>query len=53
MALPFPPDEEIAAFEQIAGPIDAQIKTQSKQNAALATARDMLLPRLMKGEVNL
>lgn len=53
VALPFPPDEEIAAFEQIAGPIDAQIKAQSKQNAALATARDMLLPRLMKGEVNL
>ena len=49
VALPFPPDEEIAAFEQIAGPIDAQIKAQSKQNAALATARDMLLPRLMKG----
>ena len=51
VALPFPPDEEIAAFEQIAGPIDAQIKAQSKQNAALATARDMLLPRLMKGDV--
>jgi len=48
--LPFPSDEEIAAFEQIAGPIDAQIKTLSKQNAALAAARDMLLPRLMKGE---
>ena len=51
VALPFPPDEEVAAFEQIAGPIDAQIKAQSKQNAALAAARDMLLPRLMKGEV--
>ena len=49
--LPFPPDEEVAAFEQIAGPIDAQIKAQSKQNAALAAARDMLLPRLMKGGV--
>lgn len=49
--LPFPSDEEIAAFEQIAGPIDAQIKALSKQNAALATARDMLLPRLMKGEL--
>ena len=48
VALPFPPDEEIAAFEQIAGPIDAQIKALSMQNAALAAARDMLLPRLMK-----
>lgn len=51
VALPFPPDEEIASFEQIAGPIDAQIKALSKQNAALAAARDMLLPRLMKGGV--
>lgn len=49
VALPFPPDEEIASFEQIAGPIDAQIKALSRQNAALAAARDMLLPRLMKG----
>lgn len=48
VALPFPPDEEIAAFEQIAGPIDAQIKALSMQNASLAAARDMLLPRLMK-----
>ena len=51
VTLPFPPDEEVAAFEQIAGPIDAQIKALSMQNAALAAARDMLLPRLMKGEV--
>jgi type I restriction enzyme S subunit len=51
VALPFPPDEEIASFEQIAGPIDAQIKAQSKQNAVLATARDMLLPRLMKRDL--
>lgn len=52
VTLPFPPDEEIAAFEQIAGPIDAQIKALSMQNAALAAARDMLLPRLMKGDIN-
>ena len=49
--LPFPPDAEISAFEQVAEPIDAQIKALSKQSAALAAARDMLLPRLMKGEV--
>ena len=52
-ALPFPPDEAIAAFEQIAGPIDAQITALSRQNAFLATARDMLLPRLMNGEEKL
>ena len=48
--LPSPADEEVSAFEQIAAPIDAQIKALSKQNVALATARDMLLSRLMKGE---
>lgn len=53
VSLPFPPDEAIAAFEQIAGPIDAQIKALSRQNAFLATARDMLLPRLMNGEEKL
>lgn len=51
--LPFPTDAEIVAFEKIAEPIDAQIKVLSKQNVTLAIARDMLLPRLMKGEVNL
>lgn len=49
--LPFPLDEEIAAFEQIAGPIDAQIKALSKQSAALTAARDMLLPRLMNNKL--
>ena len=28
-----------------------QIENLTKQSAALAAARDMLLPRLMKGEV--
>ena len=47
--LTFPPDAEIAAFEQIVEPIDEQIKALSKQNVALTASRDMLLPRLMKG----
>ena len=51
VVLPFPPDAEIVAFEQIARPIDAQIKALSKQSAALATARDMLLPRLMNNNL--
>lgn len=49
--LPFPPEEDILAFERLASPIDSQIKVLSKQSAALAAARDKLLPRLMKGEV--
>lgn len=49
--LPFPSEEEILAFERFASPIDSQIKVLSRQSAALAAARDMLLPRLMKGDV--
>ena len=51
--LPFPSEEEILVFERFASPIDSQIKVLSKQSAALAAARDMLLPRLMKGGVGL
>ena len=51
--LPFPPEEDILAFERLASPIDSQIKVLSKQSAALAAARNVLLPRLMKGAVNL
>lgn len=47
--VPYPSTDEIVAFEQTVSPMDEQVKTLSKQNATLATARDMLLPRLMKG----
>ena len=47
--VPYPSTDEIVAFEQTVSPMDEQVKTLSKQSAALAGARDMLLPRLMKG----
>ena len=50
--VPYPSTDEIVAFEQTVSPMDEQVKTLSKQSAALAGARDMLLPRLMKGEMN-
>ena len=46
--LPSPTEEEIASFEHIVAPMDAQIKVLSEQTTALAAVRDMLLPRLMK-----
>jgi type I restriction enzyme S subunit len=46
------PSGEIArAFEELAGPIFAQIELLQIQNAKLAAARDLLLPRLMDGRI--
>ena len=51
MDIPVPDKESLAAFNDIVTPLMQQVRTLSKQSAALAAARDMLLPRLMKGEV--
>ena len=45
-----PPDDLRIKFDMAVEPMFAQKRLLKKQNAALATARDMLLPRLMKGE---
>ena len=46
------PDNKILAlFEQQATPIYEQINRLTKHNQTLAKARDLLLPRLMNGEV--
>ena len=39
------------SFEKEVKPMFDQIENLSRQNTALATVRDMLLPRLMKGNV--
>jgi type I restriction enzyme, S subunit len=46
-----PPDNEILAFEKVVKPIDEQISKLELQNRALAAARDLLLPRLMSGKL--
>lgn len=48
--VPYPSTDEIVAFEYTVSPMDEQVKTLSKQNAVLSATRDMLLPRLMKGQ---
>ncbi|MGL5721076.1 MAG: restriction endonuclease subunit S [Brevinema sp.] len=48
---PLPPAELLAQFEAQVAPLFAQIKELQHQNAQLALARDLLLPRLMRGEV--
>lgn len=46
-----PPERLIEDFEDISEPIDEQIKTLHIRNIRLTQARDLLLPRLMNGEI--
>lgn len=52
--MPFvvPTDGELEAFHGFAGPIFAMIKSNQRENNRLATLRDMLLPKLMSGEID-
>lgn len=49
--VPKPPVGLLTMFNDTIRPITAQCKTLALQNRALADARDLLLPRLMSGEV--
>ena len=46
-----PPTDMIEKFEDISDPIDEQLKVLHTQNIKLKQARDLLLPRLMNGEI--
>ena len=46
-----PPDELRVRFLEVAGPIHQQIDTLTAMNEKLRTARDLLLRRLMRGEL--
>jgi type I restriction enzyme, S subunit len=41
----------VRAFEEVSTPIDEQLRTLFLQNQRLQSARDLLLPRLMSGEI--
>jgi type I restriction enzyme S subunit len=47
-----PPDDIVAAYERLAGPLDEQIRTLENQSRTLATLRDTLLPKLLSGELS-
>jgi type I restriction enzyme S subunit len=49
--MPRPPDGLLAAFNDVVRPMIMLCKTLALQNRSLAEARDLLLPRLMNGEV--
>lgn len=46
-----PSDQLLSLFEETVSPIHKQIYTLGKYNQALTQARDLLLPRLMNGEI--
>ena len=49
--VPGPPDGLLAAFNDTMLPIIQQCRTLALQNRVLTEARDLLLPRLMNGEI--
>ncbi len=53
-ALPIviPSDKNLALFEEVVGAQFALIQENKRENEALATLRDTLLPRLMSGEIS-
>jgi type I restriction enzyme S subunit len=46
-----PPENIIKQYEKISAPIDQQILNLTLQNQKLKAARDLLLPKLMNGEI--
>lgn len=49
--VPLPPDGLRNSFESVIQPIVEQLKALTFLNQKLRTARDLLLPRLMSGEI--
>lgn len=49
--IPKPPEGLLSIFNDTVRPITQQCKALALQNRALAEARDLLLPRLMNGEI--
>ena len=50
-ALLLPPAELLASFEEVATPMLDQAEVLARANARLAAARDLLLPRLLSGQL--
>ena len=53
--MPFivPTDDELEKFHKIAGPLFMMIKSNQRENKYLGELRDVLLPKLMSGEINM
>jgi type I restriction enzyme S subunit len=49
--IPVPPEEVIKEFNNIASPLFEMITVNAKENLVLARIRDVLLPKLLSGEI--
>ena len=47
-----PSDAELIEFNDLAKPMLAQIESNRRENIRLSALRDMLLPKLMAGEID-
>ena len=47
-----PPDEVVAAYEEKVSPLDNEIRIHEVQTRTLAAIRDMMLPKLLNGELS-
>ena len=48
----FPTENELSDFHDVTEPMFSQIKANQQENTRLAALRDTLLPKLMKGEID-
>ena len=51
LQFPLPPHNLLKEFEKLARPIRARMEHNLKESRTLASLRDSLLPKLMRGEV--
>ena len=52
MPVPLPPEQLVGDFEKLAGPMLDEIGLLSASNQVLRRTRDLLLPRLLSGEID-
>jgi type I restriction enzyme S subunit len=48
-----PSEQILAAFEKIVGPLDELVRINEEQSRTLTGLRDILLPRLLSGELSI
>ncbi len=53
LRIPVAPSQIQKAFDEIAAPLRSKVTANTEQSLALAATRDLLLPKLMSGEIRL
>ena len=53
LSLMIPSPEIVAVYENLVAPFDERIRSNASENKTLTQTRDLLLPKLMSGEIRL